>query len=67
LLRKGVRKGLISEQTRGEYPQNVWSVTRGGQALEAQLDNADQGIYHGYPMPDTDPMRDGVLKIWMNT
>ncbi len=64
LLRKGVRRGLISEQVRGEYPQNIWSVSDDDQPLEAQLENADQGVYHGYPMPTTDPMRDEVLARW---
>ena len=26
LLRKGISKGLISLQTRGNFPQNIWSV-----------------------------------------
>ena len=39
LLREGVRRGLVSVQTRGEFPQNVWAVTEDGYALEAQLEN----------------------------
>ena len=35
LLRKGVRAGLISEQTQGEFPQNIWSVSVAGEPLEA--------------------------------
>lgn len=64
LLREGVRKGLISRQWRGEYPQNVWAVTREGVPLEAQLENAERGIYHGYPMPESDPFRREVLARW---
>lgn len=61
LLQAGIRRGLISEQTRGEYPQNIWSVTEEGVPLEAQLENVEQGIYHGYPIPETDPFREEVL------
>jgi hypothetical protein len=64
LLQEGVRRGLISEQTRGEFPQNIWSVTKDGKPLEAQLENQTQGIYHGYPMPINDDFRDEVLKRW---
>jgi len=60
LLRKGIRKGLVSRQKRDGWPQNVWSVTSEGEPLEAQLEGS--GVYHGYPMPENDPFRDDVLK-----
>jgi len=63
-LRAGVVKGLISVQMRGSFPQNIWSVTDDGIPLEAQLDNQDAGTYHGYPMPEDDPLRIGVLEAW---
>jgi hypothetical protein len=43
LLREGIRRGLVSEQARGSYPQNVWAVSDAGIALEAQLDNRETG------------------------
>ncbi len=66
LLLEGVRRGLISEQRRGDrrYPQNVWAVSKDGVPLEAQLENAEGGVYHGYPMPQADPLRDEVLRRW---
>lgn len=64
LLREGVRRGLISAQTRGPFPQNIWAVTDDGYPLEAQLENQRQGTYHGYPMPTTDPFRDAVVARW---
>ena len=64
LLRAGAARGLISEQKRGKYPQNIWSVTEDGQPLEAQLDDKNQGTYHGYPMPQADIFRETVLKRW---
>lgn len=64
LLRKGASKGLISERMSGAYPQNIWSVTDDGWPLEAQLENQEQGIYHGYPMPTTDPFRNEILTRW---
>ncbi len=66
LLREGVGKGLISEQTRGGFPQNIWSVTDDGTPLEAQLENQTRGVYHGYPMPMNDDFRDEVPKRWNN-
>lgn len=64
LLREGIRRGLVSEQRRGGYPQNVWALTDDGYPLEAQLENSVSGAYHGYPMPETDPFRDVVLERW---
>jgi hypothetical protein len=64
LLRAGVERGLISVQKRNGYPQNIWSVTGDGYPLEAQLENAIKGIYHGYPMPENDAFRDKVLDLW---
>lgn len=64
LLREGIRKGLISENVRGEFPQNVWAVSEDGIALEAQLENAAQGAYHAYPMSLDDDFRNEVLKRW---
>ena len=64
LLLEGVRRGLISERTRGAFPQNVWSVTGDGNPLEAQLENQMQGIYHGYPMSMNDDFRYEILRRW---
>ena len=66
LLRKGVRKGLISIRENNGFPQNIWSISKEGYPLEAQLENQDQGIYHGYPMPENDPFRLLVLEKWRN-
>lgn len=64
LLQEGMRRGLISEARHGPWPQNIWAVDSQGNALEAQLENPDCGIYHGYPMPESDPFRQNVLKRW---
>jgi hypothetical protein len=66
-LREGIRKGLVSVQTRGDFPQNIWAVTDSGEPLEAQLENPTRGVYHGYPMPETDPLREKVLIQWQLT
>lgn len=64
LLREGIRRGLVSRQVRGDYPQNVWAVTDTGIALEAQLDNRETGSYHGYPMREDDAFREEVIAKW---
>jgi len=63
-LKEGIKYGLVSEQMRGDYPQNVWAITKNGEVLEAQLENEEQGIYHGYPMPCEDPFKKVVLSLW---
>lgn len=64
LLRAGLCKGLVSDRKVGEWPKNVWSVTDDGVAMEAQLENPDLGTYHGYPMPETDPLSLEVIRRW---
>lgn len=63
-LRRGLLRGWVSDVPAGGWPQNIWSVTEQGEALEAQLENAMQGIYHGYPLQESDPFRDEVLRRW---
>lgn len=64
LLQAGLRSGLVSDRMAGEWPKNVWSVTIDGFAVEAQLENPDLGTYHGYPMPETDPLSLEVKRRW---
>ena len=63
LLRDGLRCGLVDARWDGSgWPQLVWAVTADGQPLEAQRE-AD-GRYHGYPMPEADPLRTAVVEYW---
>ncbi len=64
LLKEGVSKGMISKQVRNGYPQNIWAVTEDGWPMEAQLENPQRGIYHGYPMTEADPFHEEVLAKW---
>ena len=64
LLRDGIRRGLVSERSKDGFTQNIWAVSDDGLPLEAQLENADDGSYHGYPMPQDDPFRELVLERW---
>lgn len=63
LLREGLLRGMVSIHQRGGWPQNIWSVAH-GEPYEAQLENNDQGVYHGYPMPKDDDFRSIVLTEW---
>ena len=45
-------------------PQNVWAVLPNGMVLEAQLENREQATYHGYPLPQHDPLTRAVLDAW---
>ena len=62
LLRDGLMKGVFSAQERNGWPQNVWAVTEKGEPVEAQLES--DGMYHGYPMAESDPFREKVLDRW---
>ncbi len=64
LLSEGMRRGLVSQQERNGWPQNIWAVASNGVPLEAQLENAEQGCYHGYPVPESDPFAQEILSRW---
>lgn len=64
LLWEGIKRGLVSEQVRGDFPQTVWSVTDRGAPVEGQLENQRLGTYHGYLMPANDPLTERVLEKW---
>jgi len=64
ILKGGLQRGTVSDRMDGEWPKNVWSVTEDGIAMEAQLENPELGSYHGYPMPETDPLSQEVLRRW---
>lgn len=64
LLKKGIENGLVSERFEGQWPKNVWSVTEDETPLEAQLESAEQGAYHGYPMQAEDPFCEEVIQQW---
>jgi hypothetical protein len=63
LLRAGLLRGMVSVQERGGWPQNIWSAAD-GEAYEAQLENQELGVYHGYPMPKDDDFRSVVIAEW---
>ncbi|AYK24916.1 TPA: hypothetical protein L5D12_005646 [Pseudomonas aeruginosa] len=64
LLQAGIEKGLVSDRENGGWPKNIWSVTDAGIPMEAQLENPETGQYHGYPMPDSDPLASEVIARW---
>ncbi len=64
LLKEGFFKGMMSERWSGEWPEMVWAVSGNREVFEAQLENRDQGHYHGYPLQVNDDFRTTVLKEW---
>jgi hypothetical protein len=66
LLKEGFKRGLISVQKKNEWPQNVWAISDRNIPLEAQLENNQLGIYHGYPMPASDPFSEEVRRKWVS-
>jgi len=64
LIKEGIRRGLVSEQIRNAWPQNIWAVAPNGMPVEAQLENPANGTYHGYPLQDADPFCRTVKEIW---
>jgi hypothetical protein len=63
LVRAGMRRCMVSVQQRGRWPQNVWSV-HDDEPFEAQLENQERGVYHGYPMPSDDDFGLMIIEEW---
>ncbi|APR03771.1 hypothetical protein Tchl_0907 [Thauera chlorobenzoica] len=56
---------LDQRSPRRRMPQErVVGDLSSGIPLEAQLENAAKGVYHGYPMPESDPLAAEVLSRW---
>ena len=53
---------MISVARNNGWPKQVWAVTDDGIPMEAQRDGNDS--YHGYAMPQDDPMADIVKRRW---
>ncbi len=63
-LRKGVLKGLVSNDADQGLPRYIWSVTENEFVLEARCDDFENGTYHGYPLEHNDPMVTILIKRW---
>lgn len=63
MLQQGIARGCISAQEENGWPRIVWAVLDNS-VLEARLDNAHQGTYHGYPLESDDPFAALVLERW---
>lgn len=63
MLEEGVSRGCISVQEENGWPRIVW-VVMDTFVLEARLDNATQGTYHGYPLAIDDPYASLVIERW---
>jgi len=67
ILKRGVLRGMISEWDGANgFPKNIWSMTDYGIPVEAQLENAGNGTYHGYPLEVNDDFRESVIAKWNN-
>lgn len=64
LLKLGLMRKMISDRFENGWPKNIWAVTDDGKPLEAQLENSSSGSYHGYPMPESDPFAQQIMKRW---
>lgn len=64
LLKEGLRRGLVSETHVNGWPKAVWAVLSDNIVLEARLDDAERGSYHGYPLAPSDPLISEVVQRW---
>ncbi|GAB6050609.1 hypothetical protein JCM16106_14570 [Hydrogenophilus islandicus] len=64
MLEEAFRRGFVSQTEDKGWPKAVWAVTDEGVVLEARLDNAERGSYHGYPVPESDPLAAEIRKRW---
>jgi hypothetical protein len=58
-----MRLGLVDERMHNGWPRHVWAVIN-GVALEAKQSENFAGAYHGYPVPENDPLYGKILAEW---
>ena len=63
LLQLGAKRGMISQWDGEGYPKHIWSM-KDGVPVEAILENAGNGTYHGYPLEENDDFRESVIAQW---
>lgn len=61
LLYRGVMLGLWSEQADQSPPTLLWTVDNSGWIFELRITNAEQVLYHGYPLLPQDAFARHVL------
>lgn len=64
LLREGFSKGLIDTRENKGWPRHIWAVTDGDIVLEGKPSMPGTGIYHGYPLFQSDPIFQEVIAQW---
>lgn len=65
LLKEGLMRGTVCERTVNGWPRHIWAVAGDGQTVvEGKRDGSPEGSYHGYPLPESDPIADEVLQRW---
>ena len=64
LLREGIRRGMVSQQVREAWPQNVWAVDERKEVYQANLTNSGTGEYHGFPIRDEGSFRSLIRREW---
>lgn len=61
LLFRGIMLGLWSDQSNQSPPTLLWTVDESGWIFELRITNAEQALYHGYPLLPQDAFARHVL------
>jgi len=64
LLKEGLRRSMFPPES-GAVPSPVWAVDDCTKMVyEAKITNAATAEYHGYPLPDSDPLKPQIIRQW---
>lgn len=61
LLSRGIMLGLWSDQPDESPPTLLWTIDESGWIFELRITNAEQALYHGYPLLPEDAFARHVL------
>lgn len=64
LLREGYAKGLVDIRENNGWPRHIWAVADGDIVLEGKPSVSGEATYHGYPLPQSDPICQEILEKW---
>ena len=64
LLREGLRRSMVPPD-QADLPTTVWAVDEAdGRVYEARVTNPVTAQYHGFPVLDTDPLKQEIVNQW---
>ena len=65
LFARAIEGGLVSTAVASTcFPKHIWVVDEDGRVFEATYGGSRVGVYHGYPIRNSDPLSREIVAAW---